>query len=100
MIARKIRRGRHSRDFPGLPIDSAREYECQARTGLHLVVDFAGTDTASLPVINSPCQRMELFNFQQSSANPDPELRFRHVLQNELRLQRSAEFPIGSMEAI
>ena len=70
MIEREIRHGRHSRDFPGLPIDSVREDECETRTGLHLVVDFMGTDTAVPSEKDSPCLRMELFNFQQASANP------------------------------
>ena len=57
-------------------------------------------DMASLPITDNPCRRMELSNFQQPPANPDPELRFRHLRQNELHLQRVAKFRIGSMEAV
>ena len=81
-------------------MDDTREDECETRTALYLIVDFAGTDTASLLAIDSPCQRVELFNFQQPSANPGTELRSRHVPKNELRLKRADEFPTGSASAV
>ena len=71
----KIRRGGHSRDLLGLPIDDAGENQGQTGTGFHLIMDFASADTASLSVIDGACEGMELFDLQQTSADPGPQLR-------------------------
>ena len=64
----KIRRGGHSRDLLGLPIDDAGENQGQTGTGFHLIMDFACADTASLSVVDGARQGMELFDLQQTSA--------------------------------
>ena len=68
---------------------------CETRTGLHLIVDLAGADTASLPVMDSPCQRMELFNFRQPPADLGPELQFRHVARPSSRCRRRKKNSAG-----
>ena len=53
VVERKVGCGGQAGEFPGLPVDDAGQDERQAGAGLHLVIDIAGIDAASLAIIDS-----------------------------------------------
>ncbi len=61
-VERKVGCGGQAGEFPGLPGDNAGQDERQTGAGLHLVVDIAGIDAASLAIIDGAGQGLTLFS--------------------------------------
>lgn len=99
-VERKVRIGSEARDFPGLPVDDAGQDQGQTGTGVDLVVDLTGSDTAPVAVVDGARQGVELLDFQEASAYLGAQLRLGHVLQHELGLEDAAEFTIGGVESV
>ena len=54
------------RNLLRLPVNHARNNECQATTRVHLVVQFADTDPPPSPIIDVAGQRVQLLDLEQA----------------------------------
>ena len=88
------------RDLLGLPVDHARQDQRQAATRVHLLVQLAGVDPPSPPVIHVPGQRVQLLDLQQAPPDARPQLRLGQIAEQELGLEDPAQVAIGPVEAV
>ena len=73
----------HAGNFFGLPVNYAGRDKGEATAGIDLFMDFPRINAPPSSVINIPCQRVELFHFEQTLSNAGTQLWLREIAQNE-----------------
>jgi hypothetical protein len=76
------------------------EFRRQAAKGVHLLMQFAGVDSSSPPVIDIPCQCMELLDLEKPAPDACAEPRLGQVAEQEFGLEDAAQVPVGAVEVI